>query len=154
MTLFGAPASTSFGAQNGAFNTSTSTAQDAPVVSPPSDTISSLNFTPAPNANFLVSTSWSGQVQCWEVGMQGTSVASQPKAETKHDLPLDSAWFSDGTKVLTGGCDRTVKLWDLGSNSQVIIGQHDGPIRHVCVLDASATGGTPIIATGVPQKRR
>lgn len=86
--------------------------------------------------------------------MQGTSVASQPKAETKHDLPLDSAWFSDGTKVLTGGCDRTVKLWDLGSNSQVIIGQHDGPIRHVCVLDASATGGTPIIATGVPQKRR
>lgn len=80
--------------------------------------------------------------------MQGTSVASQPKAETKHDMPLDSAWTSDGKQILTCGCDRTVKLWDLGSNSQKVVGQHDGPIRHVCMLDPSAIGNMQVVATG------
>lgn len=148
MSLFGAPASTSFGTQNTAFNTSTSTAQDAPVISPPSDTVSSLNFTPAPNENYLLATSWSGQVQLWDVAIQGTAVGSQPKAETKHDLPLDSAWTPDGKQVLTCGADRTVKLWDLASNSQKVVGQHDGPIRHVCMLDPAVTGNTHIVATG------
>lgn len=155
MTLFGAPAASAFGAQgNTTFNANTSTAQDAPVISPPSDAVSSLNFTPDPSANFLCSTSWSGQVQLWDVAIQGTSVASQPKTETKHDLALDSAWTPDGKQVLTCGCDRTVKLWDLGSNAQKVVAQHDAPIRHVCVLDPSYVGGMSVIVTGAPRLAR
>lgn len=80
--------------------------------------------------------------------MQGTSVVSQPKAETKHDFALDSEWTQDGTKIITCGCDRTIKLWDLGSNQQTVIGSHDAPVRSVCVLDPQHAGGSPVIVTG------
>jgi mRNA export factor len=143
MSLFGTTPSPTAGGFN-----SQSSAPDTPVVSPPSDGVSSLNFTPAQNASFIVSTSWSGQVQCWEVGVQGASLASQPKAETKHDLPLDSEWTADGTKILTCGCDRTIKLWDLATNQQTVVGTHDAPVRHVCALDPVHAGGSPVIVTG------
>lgn len=122
---------------------------DAPVQAPPTDTVSSLNFSPAPNSNLLVATSWSNQVQCWDTAIQGNTCASQPKAETKHDLPLDSSWFHDGSKVATCGCDKTVKVWDLQSNQQVQIGQHDAPVKAVCVLDPQIGGGN-IVASGAP----
>ena len=143
MSLFNNSASPT----GGTFNNQVS-APDSAIVSPPTDGVSSLNFTPAPNANFIVSTSWSGQVQCWEVGMQGTSVVSQPKAETKHDFALDSEWTQDGTKIITCGCDRTIKLWDLASNQQTVVGSHDAPVRSVCVLDPQHAGGSPVIVTG------
>jgi mRNA export factor len=140
-SLFGGTSTSGFGA-----NQATSTADNA-IVSPPADTISSLNFTPVQNSNFIVSTSWSGQVQCWEVGIQGLSVMSQPKAETKHDYPLDSDWYTDGTKILTCGCDRTVKVWDLQSNQQMTVGTHDAPVRHVRVIDPGVFGA-PVVVSG------
>jgi mRNA export factor len=118
---------------------------DAPVISPPVDTVSSLNFSPAQGSNLLVSTSWSNQVQCWDTAIQGNTCASQPKAETKHELPLDASWTFDGSKVITCGCDKTVKLWDLATNQQRQIGQHDAPVRAVCALHPSFGS---IVATG------
>ena len=122
-------------------------ATDVQVAAPPSDTISSLNFTPAQNQNLLVATSWSGQVQCWDTALQGATPVSQPKAEQRHELALDSAWFHDGSKVATCGGDRAVRVWDLGSNKQVQLGTHDGPIRACCVLDPQVGGGN-IVASG------
>ena len=122
-------------------------ATDVQVAAPPSDTISSLNFTPAQNQNLLVATSWSGQVQCWDTALQGATPVSQPKAEQRHELALDSAWFHDGSKVATCGGDRVVRVWDLGSNKQVQLGTHDGPVRACCVLDPQVGGGN-IVASG------
>ncbi|KAI3695146.1 hypothetical protein L1987_78134 [Smallanthus sonchifolius] len=53
------------------------------VVSPPTDAVSSLSF--SPNANYLVATSWDNQVRCWEISRSGTSVGSV----------LCSAWKDD-----------------------------------------------------------
>jgi mRNA export factor len=124
---------------------------DIQVPSPPSDSVTSLNFTPAPNANYLLSTSWSGQVQVWDTFVQvgannqPSQMAAQPKLQTTHDLPLDGAWLPDGSKVVTCGCDRQVKLWDLQSNQQTTLGSHDAPVRKVAALDP-AYGG--IIVSG------
>jgi mRNA export factor len=121
---------------------------DTPVQSPPADTVSSLNFSPAQGSNLLVATAWSGQVQCWDTALQqGTTPVSQPKAETKHDLAMDSSWFHDGSKVATCGGDRIVKVWDLQSNQQLQLGTHDSPVRSVSVLDPQVGGGT-VVATG------
>ncbi|GKV45404.1 hypothetical protein SLEP1_g52486 [Rubroshorea leprosula] len=101
------------------------------VSQPPSDSVSSLSF--SPNANLLVATSWDNQVRCWEILRNGASVASTPKASIAHDQPvLCSAWKDDGTTVFSGGCDKQVKMWSLLSGGQAVtVAMHDAPVKEV-----------------------
>ncbi|KAH9715607.1 protein RAE1 [Citrus sinensis] len=101
------------------------------VSQPPSDSVSSLCF--SPKANILVATSWDNQVRCWEISRSGTGVASVPKASISHDHPvLCSTWKDDGTTVFSGGCDKQVKMWPLLSGGQpVTVAMHDAPIKEV-----------------------
>ncbi|KAJ9561358.1 hypothetical protein OSB04_006518 [Centaurea solstitialis] len=101
------------------------------VVSPPTDAVSSLSF--SPKANYLVATSWDNQVRCWEITKSGTSVGSVGKASISHDQPvLCSAWKDDGTTVFSGGCDKQVKMWPLLSGGQpVTVAMHDAPVKEV-----------------------
>ena len=101
--------------------------KDAELVSPPTDGISSLHF--SPTSNFLTVTSWDNHVRCYEVQSNGQS---QPKAAFAHQAPvLCSAWSSDGSKIFSAGCDKEAKLWDLSSNQQQTVAKHDAPIRHM-----------------------
>ncbi|KAK9096818.1 hypothetical protein Sjap_022315 [Stephania japonica] len=99
------------------------------VVQPPTDSVSSLCF--SPKANFLVATSWDNQVRCWEIVRSGTTIGSVPKASISHDQPvLCSAWKDDGTTVFSGGCDKQVKMWPLGGQP-VTVAAHDAPIKEL-----------------------
>ncbi|KAL2537062.1 Transducin/WD40 repeat-like superfamily protein [Forsythia ovata] len=97
------------------------------VVQPPSDSVSSLCF--SPKANVLVATSWDNQVRCWEIMKTGTSLNTVPKASISHEQPvLCSAWKDDGTTIFSGGCDKQVKMWPLLSGGQpVTVAMHDAP---------------------------
>ncbi|CAK9160454.1 unnamed protein product [Ilex paraguariensis] len=101
------------------------------VVQPPSDSVSSLSF--SPKANVLVATSWDNQVRCWEIMRNGTTVGTVPKASISHEQPvLCSTWKDDGTTVFSGGCDKQVKMWPLLSGGQpVTVAMHDAPIREI-----------------------
>ncbi|MBA0622978.1 hypothetical protein Godav_008476 [Gossypium davidsonii] len=101
------------------------------VAQPPSDSVSSLSF--SPKANFLIATSWDNQVRCWEISRNGTAVASTPKASITHDQPvLCSTWKDDGMTVFSGGCDKQVKMWPLLSGGQpMTVAMHDAPIKEV-----------------------
>ncbi|KAL4377584.1 hypothetical protein GQ457_02G016820 [Hibiscus cannabinus] len=101
------------------------------VAQPPSDSVSSLSF--SPKANFLIATSWDNQVRCWEISWNGTAVGSTPKASITHDqLFLCSAWKDDGMTVFSGGCDKQVKMWPLLSGGQpTTVAMHDTPIKEV-----------------------
>ena len=81
-----------------------------------------------PSANLLVATSWNNFGYCWEVTPQGQAV---PKAQLKdHTQPLlCSCWNQDGTQVFTGGCDKTVRLWNLATNQSQQVAVHDAPIK-------------------------
>lgn len=99
---------------------------------PPTDSVSSLNF--SPKSNLLVATSWDNQVRCWEVARDSANnVATMPKASIAHDHPvLCSAWKDDGTTVFSGGCDKQVKMWPLLSGGQPItVAMHDAPIKDI-----------------------
>ncbi|KAK9166512.1 hypothetical protein Scep_001703 [Stephania cephalantha] len=99
------------------------------VVQPPTDSVSSLCF--SPKANFLVATSWDNQVRCWEIVRSGATTGSVPKASILHDQPvLCSAWKDDGTTVFSGGCDKQVKMWPLGGQP-VTVAAHDAPIKEL-----------------------
>ncbi|KAK6135405.1 hypothetical protein DH2020_030859 [Rehmannia glutinosa] len=115
----------------GATTTNANPNRSTEVVSPPSDSVSSLCF--SPKANFLVATSWDNQVRCWEVQKSGTTVITVPKASISHDQPvLCSAWKDDGTTVFSGGCDKQVKMWPLLSGGQpVTVAMHDAPVKEL-----------------------
>ena len=67
------------------------------------------------------------QVRCWEIQANGTSV---PKAAHAHDQPvLASGWNADGSCVFSGGCDKTVKMWNLATNQQQV-SRHTQGARH------------------------
>lgn len=113
------------------------------VSSPPSDSVSSLSF--SPKSNHLIATSWDNQVLCWEVSKNGTTLNTTPKASISHDQPvLCSAWKDDGTTVFTGGCDKQVKMWPLLSGGQpTTVAVHDGPIKEIAwipEMNVLATG--------------
>ncbi|XP_039685052.1 protein RAE1 isoform X2 [Medicago truncatula] len=99
----------------GATNTNPNKSHE--VTSPPSDSVSSLSF--SPKANFLIATSWDNQVLC-------------------------SAWKDDGTTVFTGSCDKQVKMWPLLSGGQpTTVAVHDGPIKEIAwipEMNVLATG--------------
>ena len=57
-------------------------------------------------------------MRCWEIQANGSSV---PKAMQAHEQPvLCSAWNADGSTVYSGGCDNTVKAWNLATNQQQV----------------------------------
>ncbi|KAL3309858.1 hypothetical protein Ciccas_011584 [Cichlidogyrus casuarinus] len=99
------------------------------VNSPPSDAVSSLNFSPeAITTNtYLSATSWDCRTRVWEITGDGNTV---PKAEQTQEAPvLSSCWSKDGSKIFTVGVDKKVMMWDLGSNQMSQIGSHDAPIK-------------------------
>ncbi|EIE22298.1 WD40 repeat-like protein [Coccomyxa subellipsoidea C-169] len=123
MTAFGA----SFGSGLAVASSNYNANKDTEVASPPSDSISSLSFSPA--ANYLIATSWDNQVRCYEVQANGQSAG---KAAISHDQPvLCSDWSADGSTVFTGGCDNVAKMWNLQTNQTQVVAKHDAPIRHL-----------------------
>uniref|UniRef100_A0A7N0R8F9 Uncharacterized protein n=1 Tax=Kalanchoe fedtschenkoi TaxID=63787 RepID=A0A7N0R8F9_KALFE len=120
MTTFGVSASTGNHNPN----------KSVEVTQPPSDSVSSLCF--SPKANLLVATSWDNQVRCWEVVQSGSNVGTVPKVSISHDQPvLCSTWKEDGTAVFSAGCDKQAKLWQLAGNQPVTVAMHEAPIKEL-----------------------
>jgi mRNA export factor len=118
-----------FGAATGAGGTQLNPNKDLEIASSPQDGISSLCF--SSKANFLIGTCWDNSAYCWEINQQG----AQPKASTSCAAPLlCSAWNAEGTGVFLGSCDKTVQLWDLGSNQKRQVAAHDAPVRHCAFI--------------------
>jgi len=95
-------------------------------------------------ANILVSTNWDSGVRCWELAEQGGQVQANPKAKVTHEnqAPVLSSCFSaDGNTVFTGGCDKAVRMWQLGqappNNVPQQIGAHDAPVKSVAYLSSN-----------------
>lgn len=58
------------------------------------------------------------------------------KAEYTHDGPtLSVVWSKDGTKVLSGGADKTAKLYDVNTGQSNQVASHDAPVKCVRWVD-------------------
>ncbi|KAG6003746.1 RNA export factor gle2 [Claviceps maximensis] len=117
---------------------------DVALSNPPTDTISDLSFSPAPNGpDFLAVSSWDNKVRVYEIDQNGQS---QGRHVYEHSQPVLSCDFSkDGTKLASAGADKNVKVCDLASQQDIIIGTHDQPVR-ACKFFES--GGSHMIASG------
>lgn len=72
-------------------STSTNPMKDFEVASPPDDTVSAMEFSPATiSQNFLIAISWDSSVRCWEVEPTGKTVPKSMK--TMGGPVLDVCW--------------------------------------------------------------
>jgi mRNA export factor len=132
-----------FGSSPGASTRPNSIApNDCNVPQAGNDGISSLIW--SPTANFLVSTNWDAGVRCWEVAEQGGQIQATPKAQVNHENQspvLASCFSADGSTVFSAGCDKAVRMWQLGqtpsNQTPPQIGGHDAPISCVAVLPST-----------------
>jgi len=139
---------------------------DTEIVSPPSDGISSLSFSPT-SPSFLCATSWDNNVRIWEIDPHTRN--SQPKAQTAHEQPvLCASWSGDGSKIFSGSCDGKANCWDLQTNQSLQVAQHAAPIKSCIWVEESKILATaswdktlkywdcrkpnPVITVNLPEK--
>jgi len=135
---FGAATNTGFGATAQPASNfkllEPNTNQSYEVPQAPNDTISMLAWSPA--VNHLAASSWDNSVRVWEVSTSGMQVQAVPKMAWNHDAPALCVCFSkDGTCVFSGGCDNQLKMRNLQTNQEQVIGKHDGAICSVHYVD-------------------
>ncbi|TBU32539.1 Poly(A)+ RNA export protein [Dichomitus squalens] len=115
--------------------------KDIEVADPPTDSISSVAF--SPTADYLAVGSWDNNVRIYEVGASGQT---QGKAMYPHQGPvLSVCWTKDGTKILSGGADNAGRMFDVTTGQATQVAQHDAPIRVVRWIE-SPQGS--VLATG------
>ncbi|POW16816.1 hypothetical protein PSTT_00958 [Puccinia striiformis] len=54
-------------------------------------------------------------------------------------------WSGDGTKIISGGCDRAARVYDVSTGQSTQVAAHEAPIRKLAWLDINGAG---LLATG------
>lgn len=92
---------------------------------PPSDGITNVCFSPAPNSPHLLVSSWDSSVRLYDV--------TQNTLQLTHTHPyavLDCC-FAEAEQSFSGGLDKKVKLFDFPSQSESVVGGHEDTVRCV-----------------------
>jgi len=97
------------------------------------DSISSLTFGPTTGTgtDLLVGSSWDSRVYIWVVRSQGTQIEASETVCYAHEGPvLCTAFLRDG-RILSGSCDNSLKMLDIGAPTQVqVIGKVSQMKKH------------------------
>ncbi|WVQ86232.1 hypothetical protein IAT38_008400 [Cryptococcus sp. DSM 104549] len=116
-------------------------AKDIELANPPTDSISSLAF--SPTADILAVGSWDNNVRLYDVNGQGQN---QGKAMYSHQAPvLDLTWSTDGQYLFSAGCDNAAQMYNVATGQAQQVAQHDAPIK--CVEFADVPGSGQVLIT-------
>lgn len=129
-------------------NTSALTGQellnDITVNNPPEDSISDVLF--SPQQDLLAAALWDKKVRIYAIDVN--TGQNQGRAMYEHDGPVFSArWSPDSTRVVLGGADKQVRLFDVALQQQTTIGMHDGAVRSVRYVECGPLN-TPVVVLG------
>ncbi|KAI8910802.1 mitotic checkpoint protein BUB3-like protein [Gorgonomyces haynaldii] len=101
----------------------------------PEDAISRTVFSPLDPALLCVS-SWDSTVRVYDV------VQNKLMAQYKHNAPVLDACFHSGLGIVSGGLDRTVKLFDLADDTERTLGKHADAISCITVSGETVISGS------------
>ena len=88
----------------------------------PDDGISSVRFGPN-SSQFLLVSSWDKNVRLYDV--QSNTL----RVKYAHQRPVLSCAFQDPIHVWSGCLDGKLKSFDINSNQETVVGQHESTIR-------------------------
>lgn len=104
---------------------------------PPTDGITRLCFNPVPNSSQLLVSSWDNSVRLYNIAQNSL------QHMYTHQYAVLDCCFYEQTKTLSGGLDRTLKMYDFSSQSDMVLGNHVDAIR--CVRYCAELG---LVITG------
>jgi len=102
----------------------TPTAQEFSLTNPPQDGISNVEFSPRGD-NFLLTSSWDSTVRLYDVGRDSM------RAIWSHQGPVLDCCFSDNIHVFSGGLEMMLKMFDLNTRQETVMGDHKKAIKCV-----------------------
>jgi mRNA export factor len=86
--------------------------------------------------DYILTSDWNGEMLCWEVTKQNLSFLARPLTKSTHEQPLLSVDMTLDRKIITGGCDKTVKMLDVTTGNNITqIGQHESCVKVVKCTD-------------------
>lgn len=100
---------------------------DVLVPNSPNDTVSQLLF--SPTSNFLCASSWNKEVAVYDVQGNG-STALKGKLGHSHPI-LCCDWSPDGAQIVNGSSDNQARVWNLATNQEIVVGQHQAAIKAI-----------------------
>ncbi|BCR90297.1 WD40 repeat domain-containing protein [Aspergillus chevalieri] len=103
------------------------------VVSPPSDAISALKFSPDPESTQFVVSSWDKNVYLYDLRDENGSVGEGKLLQRfEHRAPvLDVCYGANDNEVYTAGLDWDVRRINLATSEQTVLSSHDAGVRNV-----------------------
>uniref|UniRef100_A0ACB8F9G1 Mitotic spindle checkpoint protein Bub3 n=1 Tax=Sphaerodactylus townsendi TaxID=933632 RepID=A0ACB8F9G1_9SAUR len=143
-SLWRGPVPFEHGAESGAMTGS----NEFKLNQPPEDGISSVKFSPN-TSQFLLVSSWDTTVRLYDVP------ANSMRLKYQHTGAVLDCAFYDPTHAWSGGLDRQLKMHDLNTDQENLVGTHDAPIRcveycpevNVMVYTLSVSGDRLIVGT-------
>jgi len=100
--------------------------------SPPEDAISAVKF--GPNTNqYLIVSAWDGTVRFYDVP------ANAMRQKFSTESPILDAAFMDIVHVAGGSLDNSLRLFDVNTHAETLVGSHEQPIK--CVEYAESVNG-------------
>uniref|UniRef100_A0A0A9WLL1 Mitotic checkpoint protein BUB3 n=1 Tax=Lygus hesperus TaxID=30085 RepID=A0A0A9WLL1_LYGHE len=88
------------------------------------ETISAVKFGRA-SPQFLLISSWDGSVTLFDTH------ANNVRIKYEHSMPVLDACFQDAVHAFSGGLDNTLKMFDLNSNTETVLGTHSNAVKVV-----------------------
>ncbi|CAI5760532.1 unnamed protein product [Candida verbasci] len=144
MSFLGSSSTAGAGAATSSAATGQELLQDISINNPPDDSIEDLSF--SPQQDLLSVSSWDKKVRIYEI--DPNSGLNQGRALYEHDGPVfSSRWSIDGTKVISGGADNQVKIYDIQSQQCQQIGIHDNAVKSVRFVEVGNSNQS-VVASG------
>ncbi|XP_016989081.1 mitotic checkpoint protein BUB3 [Drosophila rhopaloa] len=104
---------------------------------PPEDLISAVKFGPKSN-QYMAASSWDGTLRFYDVA------ANQMRQKFLQDAPILDCAFMDIVHVVSGSLDNQLRLFDVNTQAESVVGGHEEPIRcveHAEYVNGILTGG-------------
>jgi cell cycle arrest protein BUB3 len=99
------------------------TSQQYELASPPNDGITNVTF--CPNTPLLLASSWDTSVRVYDVANNIV------RTQYRHKAAALDCTFPDKTRAFSGGLDRAVKMFEVNTNTEFILGEHEKAVRCV-----------------------
>jgi mRNA export factor len=106
---------------------------DRPIPHVNNSSITKIDWAPSNvfgnSAQYLAASSWDGEIRCWKI--DNAKIDAQFVGMKNHERTvLDISWGPDDV-IFSASCDKTVKMWNIGTNFQKVVAAHGAPIKCV-----------------------